>query len=189
MADGAIPEAASKDSYDDGKNPAAGVVTQATWKGKIWDTFDLPPRERKLLFKVDAFILIFASVSAGGTYLSGHARRSCQLGYFLKNIDQSNVKNAFVSGMKEELDMRGNQLVTATTLWTIGYVVGQIPTNLILTRVSPRYVIPFVRCIRLLSRRMMLTIAGAGLGYCYAGVIRCQELSGAVCLPFSRRTI
>lgn len=59
-----IREAAWADSYDDEKNPAAGVVTQATWKGKIWDTFDLPPRERKLLFKVDAFILIFASVSA-----------------------------------------------------------------------------------------------------------------------------
>jgi len=34
----------------------------ATWKGKIWDTFDLPPAERKLLFKVDALLLTFASL-------------------------------------------------------------------------------------------------------------------------------
>lgn len=67
------------------------------------------------------------------------------------------MKNAFVSGMKEELDMRGNQLVTATTLWTIGYVVGQIPTNLILTRVSPRYVIPFVsRILRGLACTLLM---------------------------------
>jgi ACS family pantothenate transporter-like MFS transporter len=33
-----------------------------SWKGKIWDTFDLPPAERRLLFKVDAVILTFASV-------------------------------------------------------------------------------------------------------------------------------
>lgn len=36
----------------------------ATWKGKIWDTFDLPPKERKLLFKVDAVILTLASVGS-----------------------------------------------------------------------------------------------------------------------------
>lgn len=57
-----------------------------TWKGRIWDTFDLPRDERKLLFKVDALILTFAS-----------------LGYFLKNLDQSNINNAFLSGMQEDL--------------------------------------------------------------------------------------
>ena len=34
-----------------------------TWLGTIWDTFDLPPRERKLMFKVDAALLSFACVS------------------------------------------------------------------------------------------------------------------------------
>lgn len=29
-----------------------------------------------------------------------------------------------------------------TSIWTVGYVVGQIPSNLLLTRVSPRWVIP-----------------------------------------------
>ncbi|RSH93611.1 hypothetical protein EHS25_006257 [Saitozyma podzolica] len=102
-----------------------GEPVVATWKGRIWDTFDLPKDERKLLFKVDAFILTFAS-----------------LGYFLKNLDQTNVNNAYLSGMKEELNLYGNELVTATSIWTVGYVVGQIPSNLLLTRVSPRWVIP-----------------------------------------------
>jgi ACS family pantothenate transporter-like MFS transporter len=36
----------------------------ASWKGYLWDTFDLPKDERKLLFKLDAIVLTFASVSA-----------------------------------------------------------------------------------------------------------------------------
>ncbi|CDZ97527.1 Permease of the major facilitator superfamily [Phaffia rhodozyma] len=96
-----------------------------SWIGSLWDTYDLEPEERRLLTKVDASILVFAS-----------------LGYFLKNLDQTNVNTAFLSGMKEELNMNANQLVTATSVWTAGYVIGQIPIQLILTRVSPRWVIP-----------------------------------------------
>lgn len=44
---------------------------------------------------------------------------------FLKNLDQTNVNSAFVSGMKEDLGMYGNELTTAITCWTVGYVVGQ----------------------------------------------------------------
>ncbi|KAK4685091.1 MFS transporter, ACS family, pantothenate transporter, partial [Tremellales sp. Uapishka_1] len=98
---------------------------KSTWKGRIWDTFDAPPAERKLLFKVDAVILTFAS-----------------FGYFLKNLDQSNINNAFLSGMKEDLGMYHNELVTAVSIWTVGYVIGQIPANLFLTRFDPRWVIP-----------------------------------------------
>ncbi|KAK3335130.1 allantoate permease [Cercophora scortea] len=101
------------------------VVKPSTWKGQVWDTFDLPKEERWLMFKVDAFILTFASI-----------------GYFLKNLDQTNVNNAFLSGMKEDLSMFSNELVTSTSIWTVGYVIGQIPSNLLLTRVSPRWVIP-----------------------------------------------
>lgn len=67
-----------------------------TWKGYLWDTWELPPDQRWLLFKLDAFVLTFASI-----------------GYFLKNIDQTNINNAYLSGMEEDLSMYGNQLVTS----------------------------------------------------------------------------
>lgn len=35
-----------------------------TWKSYVWDTWELPKEERWLLFKVDAFVLTFASVCA-----------------------------------------------------------------------------------------------------------------------------
>lgn len=47
-----------------------------------------------------------------------------QLGYFLKNLDQTNINSAFVSGMKEDLGMYGEELVTAVSIWTVGYVLG-----------------------------------------------------------------
>jgi hypothetical protein len=126
----------------------------STWKGYVWDTWELPKDERWLLFKVDAFVLTFASVRSDSLLAPSQwllcsvismADATSQIGYFLKNLDQYNVNNAFLSGMEEDLSMFGNQLVTSTSIWTVGYVIGQIPSNLLLTRLSPRIVIPTVR--------------------------------------------
>jgi MFS transporter, ACS family, pantothenate transporter len=75
------------------------VATKA-WYGFVWDTLDKSPEERKFLFKLDAAILTFAS-----------------LGYFIKYLDQANINNAFVSGMKEDLKLYGNQLNYMQTAW------------------------------------------------------------------------
>lgn len=40
------------------------------------------------------------------------------------------------SGMKEDLNLYGNELNFANALWSAAYVFGQIPSNLLLTRVS-----------------------------------------------------
>ncbi|KAE8321610.1 major facilitator superfamily domain-containing protein [Aspergillus sergii] len=95
------------------------------WVSYIWDTFDKSPEERKLMFKLDSAILTFAS-----------------LGYFIKYLDQININNAFVSGMKEDLGMYGNELNYMQACWTVGYVIGEIPSNILLTRIRPRYWIP-----------------------------------------------
>ncbi|KAH8695134.1 pantothenate transporter [Talaromyces proteolyticus] len=95
------------------------------WTSYIWDTFDKSPEERRLLFKLDFAILAFAS-----------------LGYFIKYLDQININNAFVSGMKEDLGLYQNQLNYMQACWTVGYVIGEIPSNMILTRLPPRYWIP-----------------------------------------------
>lgn len=55
----------------------------------------------------------------------------------LADRDRVNITNAFNSGMKEDLGLYGNELNFANALWSAAYVFGQIPSNLILTRVSP----------------------------------------------------
>jgi hypothetical protein len=146
----------------------AGVVKRSTWKGVIWDTFDLPPKERKLLFKVDAVILTLASVSEGATrdgaplmvagvlyQESGPAKHQLGCVYPTRHarMRDESLMLQFLSGMKEDLGMYQNQLVTAVSIWTVGYVVGQIPSNLLLTRVDPRWVIPAVSGIGMNSRK------------------------------------
>ncbi|KAK4445723.1 pantothenate transporter liz1 [Podospora aff. communis PSN243] len=81
--------------------------------------------EPRLVRKIDFFILSF-----------------CCLSYFVNYLDRTNLNNAYVSGMKEELDFRGNQLNEINTIFTIGYIIGQIPSNLALHYVRPRYFFP-----------------------------------------------
>jgi ACS family pantothenate transporter-like MFS transporter len=53
-------EAGSSDSANSSQEHIVKPIS--TWKGYIWDTWELPKEERWLLFKVDAFVLTFASV-------------------------------------------------------------------------------------------------------------------------------
>lgn len=99
-----------EDDPDDKTVDGVQVKPRRSWRSYIWDTFDKPPEERKFLFKLDGILLTFAS-----------------LGYFIKYLDQININNAFVSGMKEDLNLYGNQLNYMQTLWTVGYVLGEIP--------------------------------------------------------------
>lgn len=43
---------------------------------------------------------------------------------------------------KEDLDLLGNQLNYMTAAWTAGYVIGEVPSNMIMTRVRPSVWIP-----------------------------------------------
>lgn len=88
----------------------------------LWDSVDKHPLEKSFMLKLDFFLL-----------------SSAMLGYFIKNLNQSNVGTAYVNGMKEYYEMNGNQYNYMTTLWTVGYIIGQIPSNLILHRISARY--------------------------------------------------
>ncbi|KAI0819272.1 MFS general substrate transporter [Trametes gibbosa] len=106
------------------------VVKSRPWTTYIWDTWDKPEPERRFLFKLDACLLTYAALS-----------------YFSKYLDQQNITNAYVSGMKEDLGLHGNQLNYITTAWTCGYVLGQIPSNMLITRIRPSIWIPTMEVI------------------------------------------
>lgn len=54
----------------------------------------------------------------------------------------ANLSNAYVSGMKEDLNMVGNEYTLATTCFQVGSILGGIPSNLLLTWVPPRILLP-----------------------------------------------
>ncbi|PSN67048.1 major facilitator superfamily transporter, partial [Corynespora cassiicola Philippines] len=102
------------------------VDGKVPWYAYIWDYE--PGRtheERVFIQKLDWFLITILS-----------------LGYFIKNLDQTNISNAYVSGMKEDLAMNGNEINLVDTAWTVGYVVGQIPSQIILTKVRPSIWVP-----------------------------------------------
>lgn len=86
----------------------------------VWYPANYSAEERKLLFKLDLTILIYGSLS-----------------YFIKTLDTKNVNNAYVSGMKEDLNMYGNELNWIQIAYQMGYVIGQVPFLLLLSR--PRF--------------------------------------------------
>ncbi|KAJ3984318.1 pantothenate transporter liz1 [Lentinula detonsa] len=55
----------------------------------------------------------------------------------MRYLDSANLANAYVSGMKEDLAMNGNQYTYMGTFYTIGYALFQIPGTLAVTRVRP----------------------------------------------------
>ncbi|KAI0129894.1 major facilitator superfamily transporter [Xylariales sp. AK1849] len=102
----------------------AYTQSKKTWRSIFWSTLDVPKEEARFLTKLD---LTLISASA--------------LGVMCRYLDQVNITNAFNSGMKEELSLYGNELNYANAIWSAAYVFGQIPSNLLLTRVNvPLYI-------------------------------------------------
>ncbi|KAJ5033006.1 uncharacterized protein L3040_009591 [Drepanopeziza brunnea f. sp. 'multigermtubi'] len=91
----------------------------------IWDEPDKPAKEEHFLFKLDFFVLSYAC-----------------LGYFCKSLDQANINNAYVSGMKEAINMQGSQLTYVRNAFTVGYVLSDIPAVILVTKIRPSILIP-----------------------------------------------
>ncbi|KAF9018546.1 MFS general substrate transporter [Hymenopellis radicata] len=90
----------------------------------LWDSDQhlKSPAERHLLRKLDAGILLCAC-----------------LGWFMKYIDQANLSNAYVSGMKEDLDIQGNEYTYMQTTYIVGFAIMQIPSSWIALKIRPSW--------------------------------------------------
>ncbi|KAK6841191.1 major facilitator superfamily domain-containing protein [Apiospora arundinis] len=91
----------------------------------LWHPRGTSRTEKQLLFKIDFFILTYGC-----------------LAYFTKWLDQSNLSNAYVSGMREDLAMLGTEFNLAQTCFAVGQILGPIPANLLLTWIPPRFLLP-----------------------------------------------
>jgi hypothetical protein len=120
----------------------ADAPKRSPWKAwmYLWEWYPshYPEEERKLLRKLDACLLTFCSFmceflpSMRLLMLSANARDVV----FLKWLDSSNINNAYWSGMREELNLWGNEYSLFGTFYNLGYLVFQIPSLLILSRPS-----------------------------------------------------
>lgn len=84
-----------------------------------------------------------------------HLSLECTVPYACLNLERL----ILITYRKEDLGMYGNELNYMQTCWTIGYVIGEIPSNILLTRIKPRYWIPAMEVISsaFLHKSCMLT--------------------------------
>ncbi|KAK9447735.1 major facilitator superfamily domain-containing protein [Limtongia smithiae] len=94
--------------------------------GQLWDTVSKPPNERRYIERLDKFILTYALLSYG-----------------LKSLDVSNISNAFVSGMQEDLHLYGQERNLFYSTYSAGYLLGSTPSQIIINRIRPSTWVPF----------------------------------------------
>ncbi|KAK8060933.1 major facilitator superfamily transporter, partial [Apiospora saccharicola] len=108
-------------------NLAMASETKRKWYDFSWYAAEDSKEERRFIRKLDLLIVPYAFIS-----------------YWVKYIDQANLNNAYVAGMKEDLGFHGNELVQLQTLYIVGAVVGQLPFLFLFTYVPLNILIPFM---------------------------------------------
>ncbi|CAE6507290.1 unnamed protein product [Rhizoctonia solani] len=83
--------------------------------------------ERKILSKIDTFLLSFLCLVFWSNYLN-----------------RSNLQFAYVSGMKESVGLEGDDYTLATTVFYVGYTVGQIPHSFAIQYLPARIWFPLM---------------------------------------------
>ncbi|KAJ2989419.1 hypothetical protein NUW58_g3472 [Xylaria curta] len=86
--------------------------------------------EKSLLRKIDAHLLPAVGIL-----------------YLLSFLDRSNVGNARIEGLLDDLDMTGDRYLIGLSLYFVGYVLFEVPCNIILKRTSPRVWLPTLTII------------------------------------------
>lgn len=97
--------------------------TQKWWRYRWFDQ-SYSPQEKKLLIKLDATVAVYAL-----------------LGYWVKYLDSANLNNAYVSGLKEDIGMKGNDLIDTQVLFLVGNIIFELPWLFLLPRVPIPYVL------------------------------------------------
>lgn len=93
--------------------------------GGVEDYVPNTEEERKLVRKIDLFLL-----------------PTIWIMYLLSYMDRTNIGNAKVAGMANDLDLDSNRYSIALVVFFIGYVAWEVPSNMILARTKPSLFLP-----------------------------------------------
>ncbi|KAL0933247.1 vitamin H transporter [Colletotrichum truncatum] len=86
--------------------------------------------EKKLVRKIDMYILPLMWVM-----------------YLLSYMDRTNIGNAKIAGMDKDLNLDSGRYSIALVVFFIGYVVFEVPSNMILTRTRPSIYLPAIMAL------------------------------------------
>ncbi|RMY67731.1 hypothetical protein D0863_07603 [Hortaea werneckii] len=105
----------------------APIGDESEWSAKIaaWSPEERRQQEKKLVRKIDARLLTILFIM-----------------YILNYVDRNALPQARVQGLEDDIDLQGVQYNVVLSLTFIGYILWQVPSNMLLSKVGrPRYYI------------------------------------------------
>ncbi|KAF9880197.1 major facilitator superfamily transporter [Colletotrichum karsti] len=98
--------------------------------------------------------------------------------YLFNYLDRNNIAQAKLDTFEADLGLKGNNFNTAVSILNVGYMLMQVPSNMLLTRVRPSLFIPFWVCAW-----SCISAATAGVNN-YPGLIAVRFFLGVSEAPF-----
>ncbi|KAF4501000.1 major facilitator superfamily transporter [Fusarium agapanthi] len=105
--------------------------------------------------------------------------------YWLTYLDRNAITLARLNGFEEDLNLQGSQYNTSVSILFVGYVLGQIPSNMIITRVRPSwYMGGFMMAWAVVSSitAVAQNYTGALLTRFFLGIVEAPYCPGALIL-------
>ncbi|KIK57790.1 hypothetical protein GYMLUDRAFT_262951 [Collybiopsis luxurians FD-317 M1] len=94
--------------------------------------------------------------------------------YLLSFLDRSNIGNARVAGLQKGLGMTDKQYQICVTILYVPYICAELPSNLLLRKIGPRYLMPSLLTL------WGLMVALQGLVSSFAGLATVRAFLGLV---------
>ncbi|KAK9453372.1 major facilitator superfamily domain-containing protein [Dipodascopsis uninucleata] len=126
-------------------------------KDAEWHSFMI----KKLLYKVDLRMIPLLSVM-----------------YLLNMLDRSNLAQARLGSLEADLNMTGTNFNLATSILFVGYLLMQLPSNMIITRVRPSLFIGSAMVVWGTVSACQAAVTSFG------GLLACRLMLGFVEAPF-----
>lgn len=98
--------------------------------------------------------------------------------YFLNFLDRNAIVNGKLNNLDKDLKLKGTQYNTCVSIFFVGYLVGQVPSNLLLTRIKPAYYMAGWMMAWAIVSTLMAIVKD------YKGMLACRFVLGITEAPF-----
>ncbi|KAF5133875.1 putative transporter [Metarhizium anisopliae] len=118
-------------SYDDVREKMSPVVsTEPELAEALRRYVPHSAEEKKLVRKIDLFLMPILWIM-----------------YILNYVDRTNIGNAKIAGMAVDLDLDDNRYAWVLSVFFFGYLICEVPSNMILSRSKPSIFLPAIMLV------------------------------------------